>query len=63
MTGKQTFTFRKVQHGPWGRTELKTTVKIKAESEAEARSKIRARADYMKRLRNGDTVSWTLEED
>ena len=55
-----TFTFKKVQYGYWGSTDLGKTKTVKAASEDAAYSIIRKRKDQHKRLSNGDTTSWTL---
>ena len=54
------YTFERIQSGYWGRTHLGKTVVVKAESENAARFKLQHRKDWMKRLSNGDTLSWTL---
>jgi hypothetical protein len=56
-----TFTFRRVQHGSWGWTKLKRTIRVRADSEAEALAIIRRRKDALTALRNGDHASWSLE--
>ena len=57
---KTTFTFRRVQSGFWGETELARTIKVQALNEMEAEMIVMARKDAFKKLRNGDNESWTL---
>ena len=55
------FTFVRVQAGYWGESELRRTLKIKAESAEVAEATVRNRADYVRRLANGDRQFWRLE--
>lgn len=57
----ETFLFNRVQRGFWGQTIL-NTIKVKAANEAEAQMKVSERKDYLKRLRNGDTISYDLQK-
>lgn len=54
------FVFNRVQSGFWGRTVLPKQIVIKASDETEARLKVALRKDAFKKLRNGDSLSWTL---
>lgn len=60
---QKAYVFEKVQSGYWGATPLDKKAVVKAASELEARAKIRQRKDFIKTLRNGDTVSWRLIPD
>lgn len=55
-----TFTFKRVQSGFWGQTELARTIKVRAMDEFDAQMTVNLRKDSYKRLANGDTLSWTL---
>jgi len=54
----QSFQFFRVQGGYWGTTILHRTINVKAESAEAALIIVSQRADYYKRLKNGDWESW-----
>ena len=55
------FTFHKVQRGYWGSSDLGKSLTITAKDRDEAWSIVMARKDFMKRLKNGDTVTWSYD--
>ena len=57
----QTFTFKKVQFGSWGETDLGTILTVKAKTLDAAIAKIEKRIDHNKRLPNGDRTRWILQ--
>jgi hypothetical protein len=58
----KTFQFFRVQGGYWGTTILHRTINVKAVDLEEALIIVSQRADYYKRLKNGDWESWRTDE-
>lgn len=63
---KHTYTFQMVQYGYWGQSPKRDRngnlklLNVKAESLEAAKLQVVKRKDYYKRLRNGDSTTWTF---